>query len=80
MAKVVQIVGARGTGKSTVLKEVLEKVPNRGSIYLFDPNGDHDEFDDTRYTDFKSFIAKVNKLENAVVVVEEATIFINHFK
>lgn len=78
--KVIIIVGARGTGKSTVLKELLSKVPNKESIFLFDVNHEHLEYGNRAFDNFDSFIKKAVALERSVIVIEEATIFLSHYK
>jgi ABC-type Mn2+/Zn2+ transport system ATPase subunit len=68
------IVGATGTGKSTFTKNVCTMVP-KSSIMLFDVNGEHPEITDAPYDDIEDFLEKANRARNAVIVVEEATIF-----
>lgn len=71
------IVGARGSGKSTTFKNHLKKV-NKNAILLFDVNKEHTEFYNKPFVDFDTFTEKATRVENAVIGIEEATIYLSN--
>ncbi len=75
--KVVLVVGRKGSGKSTEVQNLMAKAP-KSKVKLFDPFGDHPDYES--YDDFKQFTSDVKALKNHIVVVEEATIFLGHWK
>lgn len=75
--KALIIVGGTGMGKTTFIKSCLSKV-NKSSIYLFDVNAEYAEFSDIPLPKFSVFCNKALDLQQAVIVFEEATIFLNN--
>ncbi len=75
MSKVHIIVGATDTGKSFFLKEMLKKVPNKNSLYIYDIENEYKNFFPYPLVDFEEFVSKAVALSNCIMVFEEATIF-----
>lgn len=75
--KAFAIVGMRGMGKSTVVKQLL-KPTNEQSRLIYDPNQEYKDFYPYPLLTFDQFADKVSKVQNAVIVVEEATVFLNN--
>jgi len=72
------VVGARGMGKTTYIKNMLNKVHPSARI-VYDVNGEYSDFYKEKFnTDFEMFVEKTNKVRNAVIVFEEATIFLSY--
>jgi type IV secretory pathway VirB4 component len=71
------IVGARGSGKSTTLKNRLKKA-NKNALLIFDVNKEHQELYNKPFVPFDSFAKKATLVENAVIVIEEATIYLSN--
>lgn len=71
------IVGARGSGKSTTLKSKLKKA-NKNSLLIFDVNKEHTELYDKPFIDFDAFTEKATMVTSAVIVIEEATIYLSN--
>jgi hypothetical protein len=81
MSKAHIIVGMTGTGKSYYLKKRLKKVPNRGSFYIFDYQNEYKEFIDYGLIPYEEFAYNCTLISNAVIVFEEASIFMGgHMK
>lgn len=74
MSKVYAIIGGKGTGKSTFVKERLKQV-NPRAIFINDVNQEYTEIKEMPYMDSDDFTILAAKLQNAVIVFEEATIF-----
>lgn len=72
------IVGSTNTGKSTFLRAKLKKVGNRESIIIYDVNNEHSDLYPYKFMDFETFMRKLTKVRNAVIAIEEATIFFNN--
>lgn len=77
MAKVFAIVGARGTGKTTFVKERLKNV-NKNRIMIYDVNAEYTEFYPYPFEDFQKFMQRTKDATNSILVYEEATIFFNN--
>lgn len=77
--KVIIICGQRGSGKTTLTKQIIEK---HNSIYLFDINKEQSYLSIKNkaagITDFKKFVEGTKNLENSFIIFEEATIFFNY--
>jgi ABC-type Mn2+/Zn2+ transport system ATPase subunit len=69
--------GGTGTGKTTMIKERLAKV-HKESIHLYDVNSEYKKFYTKPFTDFETFANQSRKLKNALIVYEEATIFLDN--
>jgi DNA helicase HerA-like ATPase len=72
------IVGSTNTGKSTFLRTKLLKVTNKRSIIIYDVNNEHSDLYPYKFMDFEPFMLKLTKVSNAVIAIEEATIFFNN--
>jgi hypothetical protein len=72
------IVGSTNTGKSTFLRSKLMKVSNKRSIIIYDVNNEHSDLYPYKFMDFEPFMLKLTKVSNAVIAIEEATIFFNN--
>lgn len=77
MSKCHLIVGATDVGKSYFIKNLLKKVPNKRSFFIHDINNEYGEFYNGEFLDFEEFAYKTTLLKNAVIVFEEATIFLD---
>jgi DNA helicase HerA-like ATPase len=73
------IVGGTGTGKSTFVKNLLKKVKNKGTIFIYDVNNEYKEYYPYKFDpDYEGFTDKIVKIEKAIIVFEESTIFLNN--
>lgn len=73
------IIGARGSGKSTTLKNRIGKKVNKNACLVWDPNKEHtDLYTHKPFTKFFDFTEKLSRIHNAVAVVEEATVYLNN--
>lgn len=71
------ICGARGMGKSTFVKNALEKVP-LNNRFIYDVNAEYLHLYNKPLLPFGEFVEQASKLKNAVICFEEATIFLNN--
>lgn len=71
------IVGNTGRGKTTYIKEQLKTV-NKNALLIYDVNKEYLDFYPEPLLDFDEFIEKATKVNKAVIVFEEATIFFNN--
>jgi len=73
--KAIIIVGATGSGKSTFVKELITPVDvNR--LHIYDVNREY--FPDEPLSDFDQFLITATKLDESVIIFEEATIFFSN--
>lgn len=75
--KAVLIVGARGMGKTTTTKKLLTKTEPKARLVL-DVNGEYMDLYPYPFIGFEEFSKKLTTVSNAVIVVEEATIFLSN--
>jgi len=75
--KSIIVVGGTGTGKTTLIKERLKNVDKR-SLHLYDVNNEYTEFYTEPFGSFERFAKKAQRLNDAVIVFEEATIFLSN--
>lgn len=75
--KVILIAGGRGTGKTTLLKQILKPV-NKNALLLYDPAQQHKELYNGKFIPFSEFTEKITKVSNAVIGVEESTIYLSN--
>ena len=78
MSRGIIIVGATGTGKTTYIKSLLQKVPNKNSLYIYDVNNEYSEFFPHPLIDIEDFMEKTQFMKKGVFVLEEATIYLNN--
>jgi hypothetical protein len=78
MSKAHIIVGATGTGKSTFLKSILNKVKNKNSLFIYDINNEYKDYFPYDFIDFEDFVIAASNVENSIQIYEEATIFLNN--
>jgi len=69
MGKCIIIAGGTGTGKTTIVKKLLEKHPKNNLIY--DVNNEYGR----PYIQMEKFLDKAKRVSNHLIVFEEATIF-----
>ncbi len=69
--------GGTGTGKTTLIKQRLDNI-NKDALHLYDVNGEYKKYYTKPFTDFETFSKQARKLRNALVVYEEATIFLSN--
>jgi hypothetical protein len=72
------IVGSTNTGKSTFLRSQLKKVGNKNSIIIYDINNEHHDLYPYKFVEYNVFMEKLTKVKNAVIALEESTIFLNN--
>jgi|WetSurMetagenome_2_1015567.scaffolds.fasta_scaffold02016_13 hypothetical protein len=72
------LVGINHSGKSYQVKKLLSKVRNKASLFIFDYNKEYENYFPFPFIDFDEFTQKANRLNNAVIVFEEATAFLNN--
>ena len=77
MSKVIIIVGGKGTGKTTKVKELISKV-NPKALLLNDVNNEYSDIMKTQYFEIKDFTNLVYNAKGAVAIFEEATIFFSN--
>jgi len=72
------VVGKTGSGKTTLVKSLLKKA-NKKSLFLYDVNNEYKEFvTEAVELDFDIFAERAKNLTNAVILFEEATIFLSN--
>jgi DNA helicase HerA-like ATPase len=70
------VAGGTGTGKTTVVKNALQKIHPEARL-VFDNNKEYTGIYDKPFDpDFKRFALAASKVRNAAIVFEEATIFL----
>lgn len=73
--KAIIIVGATGSGKSTLIKKLLAPVDvNR--LFVYDVNAEY--FKNEPLPDIDDFLLQVKNVEESVIVFEEATVFFSN--
>lgn len=77
MSKAHIVCGMTDTGKSYYIKNQIRNVPNKQSLYIYDINNEYKEFFDYELIDFEDFAYNCTLLSNAIIVLEEATIFLD---
>lgn len=75
--KSILFVGGTGTGKSTLVKERLKNV-HKGCLHIYDINNEYGKFIDVPLPSFVKFSTQATKLNDAIIVYEEATIFLSN--
>lgn len=75
--KVIAIVGRKKTGKTTDVKRLIKHV-HPDALFLHDVSAQYLDIYKKPLLPFEKFTQLGTKLEKAVIVYEEATIFINH--
>ena len=71
------VVGMRGMGKSYIVKQLLQNT-HPDSRLIYDPNIEYTDLYNKPLLKFEQFAQTVPRVSNAVIVVEEATIFLNN--
>lgn len=76
--KVLLLVGAKGMGKTSFVRSMLEQVPPNNRM-VYDVNGEYtDLYDHDIDLTYQDFLEQSTQVRDAFVVYEEATIFIGH--
>lgn len=81
MSKCIIIVGGTGTGKTTEVCKILTQLQGRKN-YIFDVNNEQkytlfsNQWD--KNCDFEKFLESLQKVREANIIFEEATIFFSH--
>lgn len=75
--KALAVVGMRGMGKSTIVKDML-KPTHEKARFIYDPNGEYTDLYKGPLLPFNEFAEMMPKIRNGVIVVEEATVFLNN--
>lgn len=71
------IVGATGTGKTTYIKNMIKSV-NKDALFVYDVNNEYRNYFPYNFIDFEEWIESADRLRRSVIVIEEATIFLNN--
>lgn len=75
--KCIIVVGSRGTGKTTKCKQLLAKAHPEARLVL-DVYGDYRELFPHDPIEFKTFIKMAMTAKNAVILIEETTIYLSN--
>ena len=78
MSKAIIIVGATETGKTTFVKNMIKRVPNKGALFIYDINNEYSEYFPYKLLDIDDFMEKTQFISKGVFVLEEATIYLNN--
>jgi GTPase SAR1 family protein len=78
MSKAIIIVGATETGKTTFIKSMLKKVPDKQAFFIYDVNNEYSEFFPYPLIDTEEFLEKARYIKKGVFVFEEATIYLSN--
>jgi predicted AAA+ superfamily ATPase len=78
LSKAIIIVGATNTGKTTFVKKLITKVPNKRALFVYDVNNEYKEFFPHPLLNIEDFMEKTQFISNGVFVLEEATIYLNN--
>jgi ABC-type phosphate/phosphonate transport system ATPase subunit len=78
MSKAIIIVGATGTGKSTFVKKLISKVPNKKALFIYDINNEYKDYFPYPLLSVEEFMEKTQFISKGVFVLEEATIYLNN--
>lgn len=71
------IAGMTGVGKSTFVKNQLDKVPEKGAFYIYDVNNEYKAYYNYELIDFEDFAYNCTLLSDSIIVYEEATVFLD---
>lgn len=71
------VVGTNGTGKSTYIRERLEKV-NKSNLLVYDVNAEYSDIYDKPFVKMDEFFEQATAVNHSVIVFEEATIFFSN--
>ena len=74
--KVILVIGQRGCGKTTKVKELIKNV-HPDALLLHDVGGQYKDIYKKPLLKFEEFTKLCTKVEKGVMVFEEATIFLN---
>ncbi len=75
--KAILVVGARGTGKTTTNKSYAKKV-HPSALLVLDVNGEYKDLYPYPFIGFEKFTKRLLTIENAFIVIEEATMFLSN--
>ena len=73
MSKIIVIVGARGTGKTTKIKSIIKNV-HPDNLIIHDISNQYGEFG-YMHIDIDEFLQAADVAQNKVIVFEEATVY-----
>lgn len=76
MSKAFLIVGCTGSGKSTFVRNAIKNI-NENALMLYDVNAEYSDLYKRPLLEFEEFAENATKVHNAVIVFEEATIFLD---
>lgn len=71
------VVGTNGTGKSTYIRDRLEKV-NKSALLIYDVNAEYSDIYDKPFVKMDEFFEQATTVNHSVIVFEEATIFFSN--
>lgn len=75
MSKCIMIVGATGAGKTYFTKKLISNV-NKNALIVFDVNDEYGDLYPYPFNpDMDAFLTKAEKVEKAVILIEDATSF-----
>lgn len=76
--KIILVVGGRGMGKTTTVRNMVKKV-HPEALLLYDPAAQYTDLYDKPLLDFEDFKKETGRVKRAFIVFEEATIFLGHY-
>jgi ABC-type phosphate/phosphonate transport system ATPase subunit len=72
------IVGATNTGKTTYIKKIIDKVPNKQALFIYDVNNEYQKYFPYPLVEIYDFMEKTQFMRKGIFVLEEATIYLNN--
>ncbi len=76
-SKVILVVGQKHAGKTTLVRSMVKPV-HPSNLILFDPNGQYSDIYKKPFMKFNEFTEFAATVWNAVIVIEESTVYISH--
>lgn len=78
MSKAIILVGGTGCGKTYFSKQLIKGV-NKNALHVFDVNNEYKEYYPYSFNpDIDTFLQKAYKMNNAVILIEDATAFLSN--
>jgi GTPase SAR1 family protein len=70
-------IGASGTGKTTLTRQLLELKPKNMPVLIYDINQEFTDYYPVEFVDFDVFLSMLvdEKIKHYYIIIEEATIF-----
>ena len=73
------MIGRRGTGKTTLSKQLMDQRPKKMPTLIYDINNEYYDYYPEELVDFDVFLEKLRdeRIRHHYILIEEATIFFN---